>query len=68
MYSDYFHITDWLPTLLEGAGGNPENLPDDIDGMSQWGEMTSHSGVVTGPRDEVLIQLYSHDGNSAIIV
>ncbi|XP_012174370.1 arylsulfatase J [Bombus terrestris] len=29
-----FHISDWLPTLITAAGGNPSNLS--IDGMDLW--------------------------------
>ena len=31
------HITDWLPTLLHAAGGDPEPLvKSGIDGIDQW--------------------------------
>ncbi|XP_043197040.1 arylsulfatase B-like [Amphibalanus amphitrite] len=33
------HITDWLPTLLEAAGGAPDRLPA-LDGVSQWPVLT----------------------------
>nr|XP_018918144.1 PREDICTED: arylsulfatase B-like [Bemisia tabaci] len=30
------HITDWLPTLISAAEGDPTQLPKDLDGIDQW--------------------------------
>ena len=48
-----FHISDWLPTLYEAAGGNPDGLiPQNVTGLSQWKSLQQGSG--TGPRVEVV--------------
>lgn len=52
--SQLFHVTDWLPTLYEAAGGDVSNLVD-IDGVSQWESLVS--GNSTGPRTEALINI-----------
>ncbi|CAK9822218.1 Arylsulfatase B [Anthophora retusa] len=36
-----FHITDWLPTFYTAAGGNLEDLEENLDGVDQWATITS---------------------------
>mmetsp|Transcript_29208 Transcript_29208/g.50472 ORF Transcript_29208/g.50472 Transcript_29208/m.50472 type:complete len:549 (+) Transcript_29208:104-1750(+) len=60
-YDDLFHISDWFPTLLEGAlGFETGDIPGvsssggNLDGYNQWGPLTTAGAVGTGPRHEVL--------------
>lgn len=43
------HISDWLPTLLTAAGGDPSNLT--IDGMDMWHALSEDT---ESPRKMVL--------------
>ena len=39
------HVTDWLPTLVSAAGGQPGSLlDDDVDGVDQWNMLVTGSG------------------------
>ncbi|KAG0417061.1 hypothetical protein HPB47_005923 [Ixodes persulcatus] len=62
-YSNLFHITDWLPTLYQLAGGDPSDLGD-IDGISQLEALRRGTEV---PRKELLINIDPVDNLSAII-
>ncbi|KAM7282183.1 arylsulfatase B [Ixodes scapularis] len=62
-YSNLFHITDWLPTLYQLAGGDPSDLGD-IDGISQLKALRRGSEA---PRKELLINIDPVDNVSAII-
>uniref|UniRef100_A0A1B6E1L1 Sulfatase N-terminal domain-containing protein n=1 Tax=Clastoptera arizonana TaxID=38151 RepID=A0A1B6E1L1_9HEMI len=54
-FSYLFHVTDWLPTLYEAAGGNTLDLGK-IDGISQW--ETLRSGIsVTPQRTTILLDI-----------
>lgn len=66
IYNNYFHFTDWLPTLYEMAGGNPSDLGD-IDGVSHAGSLNDAVGVSRGPRNEMLLNIDPVDNHSAII-
>ncbi|XP_032663859.1 arylsulfatase B isoform X1 [Odontomachus brunneus] len=57
------HITDWLPTLITAAGGNPSNLS--IDGMDLWNALSDDTD---SPRDSVLHNIDDIYGVSAITV
>ncbi|KAK3917281.1 Arylsulfatase B [Frankliniella fusca] len=48
------HATDWLPTFYEAAGGNVSDLGP-LDGLSQWGSLTSAGSLA--PRSEVLVNI-----------
>jgi len=58
------HITDWLPTLLTAAGGNPSNLTS-IDGMDLWNALSDDT---ESPRTSVLHNIDDIYGVSAITV
>lgn len=58
------HITDWLPTLLTAAGGNPSNLTS-IDGMDLWDALSEDT---ESPRTSVLHNIDDIYGVSAITV
>ncbi|XP_053683829.1 arylsulfatase B isoform X2 [Sabethes cyaneus] len=59
------HISDWLPTLLEAAGYDMENLPSDLDGLSVWEQL--HNGNDTDRR-EVLHNIDDIWGSAALSV
>lgn len=62
-YSNIFHISDWLPTLYQLAGGDPSDLGD-IDGISQLEALRDGTEA---PRKEVLINIDPIDNVTAII-
>ncbi|XP_075245617.1 arylsulfatase J-like isoform X2 [Convolutriloba macropyga] len=62
---DLMHVTDWLPTLYEAAGGDVGKLGD-IDGYSMMDFLTGKSK--TSPRSEVLINLNPLFNSKAIKV
>lgn len=57
------HITDWLPTLITAAGGDPSNLT--VDGMDMW---NAFSNDTESPRTSVLHNIDDIYGVSAITV
>lgn len=57
------HITDWLPTLITAAGGDPSNLT--IDGMDLWNALSEDT---ESPRSNVLHNIDDIYGVSAITV
>jgi hypothetical protein len=41
-----FHLSDWLPTLLEMSGHDPVDLlPSDIDGIGQFNYLKNDDGL-----------------------
>ncbi|CAN7937132.1 unnamed protein product [Ixodes hexagonus] len=62
-YNNIFHISDWLPTLYQLAGGDPSDLGD-IDGVSQLKALRHRTEA---PRKEVLVNIDPIDNISAII-
>ncbi|XP_025200510.1 arylsulfatase B-like [Melanaphis sacchari] len=56
------HISDWLPTLYEAAGGNTEDLGA-IDGISMWESFLSNKN---SPRKLVLHNIDDVTGYAAI--
>lgn len=63
MSRQLLHITDWLPTLITAAGGNPSNLS--IDGMDLWNALSEDT---ESPRDSVLHNIDDTYGVSAITI
>ncbi|KMY93299.1 arylsulfatase B [Drosophila simulans] len=61
------HIVDWLPTLLEAAGGQPAlaNLSKQIDGQSIWRALVQDKA---SPRLNVLHNIDDIWGSAAISV
>lgn len=55
------HISDWLPTLLTAAGGDPSNLS--IDGMDMWNALSEDT---ESPRKMVLHNIDDIFGLSGI--
>ncbi|XP_054721655.1 arylsulfatase B-like isoform X2 [Uloborus diversus] len=48
------HITDWLPTFYQAAGGDLKDLGE-IDGLNMWPVMMSEK--MDSPREEVLLNI-----------
>lgn len=59
------HIQDWLPTIIEAIGEDQSELPEDIDGISQWKAIL---GEVETIRTELLHNIDDKYNNSAIRV
>ncbi|XP_075535413.1 arylsulfatase B-like isoform X2 [Dermacentor variabilis] len=64
VYERFFHVTDWLPTLYEMAGGSVGELGD-VDGVSHLHSFRYPESQV--PRNELLINIDPISNNSAII-
>ena len=70
-YSNLFHVTDWLPTLMQmatkgewtGSVMGPENV---IDGVSHWDHLMGSSSSEVRPRDSALTYV-DGDGRISII-
>jgi hypothetical protein len=58
-----FHVTDWLPTLYEAAGGNLADL--DTDGHSHW--QSFQAGLSYGPRKEIPNNIDTNSNQYAMI-
>ncbi|CAN7942051.1 unnamed protein product, partial [Ixodes hexagonus] len=63
-YDNLFHISDWLPTLYQLAGGLPADMAGDIDGFSHFDSLTRGT---ERPRSELLINIDPVENYSAII-
>jgi len=60
------HITDWLPTFYELAGGLKRDLPTDLDGISQVQTLFSTKGTPSSSvREEVF---YWNNQNKGLIM
>ena len=60
------HVTDWLPTLVSAAGGDPATLLGrNIDGVDQWAAL--RAGHQQGPRTQMLYNIdpLANGGNAA---
>ncbi|XP_077545112.1 arylsulfatase B-like [Haemaphysalis longicornis] len=62
-YEHLFHVSDWLPTLYQMAGGVPADLGD-IDGVSHAEALLTTSSP---PRMEFVVNIDPIDNYSAII-
>ncbi|XP_017882995.2 uncharacterized protein LOC108626689 [Ceratina calcarata] len=60
------HITDWLPTLYSAAGGNLNDLREDLDGVEQWSTITSEKGK--DKRKSVLLNIDEVSNTSAALM
>ncbi|XP_059622698.1 arylsulfatase B [Phlebotomus argentipes] len=59
------HITDWLPTLYAAAGGNTDDLGEDLDGVSLWEELREDTKSV---RSHILHNIDDIWGSAALTV
>ncbi|XP_049517571.1 arylsulfatase B-like isoform X2 [Dermacentor silvarum] len=64
VYERFFHVTDWLPTLYEMAGGSAGDLGD-VDGVSHLHSFRYPASQA--PRNELLVNINPILNNSAII-
>lgn len=63
--NELMHITDWLPTFYSAAGGNLENLEENMDGVDQWDTIVSGK---ESKRESVLLNIDEvEDVSSALI-
>lgn len=63
-YDGLFHVTDWVPTLVEGLLGQGPGFayPGAIDGVDQWAHLVGEAGAGAGPaRSELVVNLDSYD-------
>ncbi|XP_045133801.1 arylsulfatase B-like isoform X2 [Portunus trituberculatus] len=58
------HITDWLPTFISAAGGDPSSL-ESIDGQDLWEILTQN---LPSPRTEFLVNIDPRLNSAAIRV
>lgn len=59
------HVTDWLPTLVDAAGGDPTNLSH-LDGVSQLKTLVKNQ---KSARSEILLNIgYENPSEAALIV
>ncbi|XP_055333762.1 arylsulfatase B-like [Paramacrobiotus metropolitanus] len=66
--SQLFHVTDWLPTMYEAAGGDVNQLgdkPGDLSGISQWNSL--YNGLNYGPRTELVNNIDGTNNQYAMI-
>lgn len=58
------HITDWLPTFYSAAGGNLEDLEENLDGLDQWSTLVSGKKNV---REVALLNIDEMENTSAAL-
>ncbi|XP_076749580.1 arylsulfatase I [Xylocopa sonorina] len=63
--NELIHIADWVPTLYSAAGGNLEDLDENLDGVNQWATIVS--GKVT-LRKSVLLNIEEVRNTSAALM
>lgn len=61
--TQFFHITDWLPTLYSAAGGNSNDL-NQLDGIDQWSTIKTQE---TSKRKSVVINIEDVDYSAALM-
>ncbi|XP_065211898.1 arylsulfatase B-like [Planococcus citri] len=61
--TNLMHVSDWLPTLYAAAGGNPLDLPNNLDGVNHWFTLTLN--LPSRPRSTVLINIDERNRNAA---
>ena len=61
-YEGLVHVTDWVPTLIGGALGAPEALPDDLYGQDLWESLRGNSEK---KREDILLLATAGTGDDA---
>ncbi|CAH1403407.1 unnamed protein product [Nezara viridula] len=59
----YFHISDWLPTLYTAAGGDVNEL-ESKDGINQWDSLVTSTH---GARDTIIVNIDEETRTEAVI-
>ncbi|XP_043603909.1 arylsulfatase B-like [Bombus pyrosoma] len=59
------HVTDWLPTFYSAAGGNLEDLEENLDGVDQWATIVSEKKT---RRKNVLLNIDEKQGLSGALM
>ena len=61
-YEGLVYVTDWVPTLIGGALGAPEALPDDLYGQDLWESLRGNSDK---KREDILLMATAGTGDDA---
>jgi len=64
VFDHMFHVTDWLPTILAGAGINV-TFDSQIDGINQWNTLMDTTN--TNFRTELLVNIDPVNNSRAVI-
>jgi len=67
-YEHLTHVTDWLPTIMEGIIGRGDVLSDNIDGVNHWDWMKGVGDDSSPPRNDIVYNIDTVTGISAIRV
>lgn len=67
-YDHLTHVTDWLPTIMDGIIGRGDVLSDDIDGVNHWDWMKGDADDSEPPRNSIVYNIDTVTGISAIRV
>ena len=61
-YEGLVYVTDWVPTLIGGALGAPEALPDNLYGQDLWESLRGNSAK---KREDILLMATAGTGDDA---
>ena len=61
-YAGLVYVTDWVPTIIGGALGAPEALPDDLYGQDLWESLRGNSAKA---REDILLMASYGTGDEA---
>ena len=61
-YEGLVYVTDWVPTLIGGALGAPEALPDNLYGQDLWESLRGNSDK---KREDILLMATAGTGDDA---
>ena len=63
-YDYIFHVSDWLPTLLDIASASTKTIPTNLDGVSHYNSILGSQD--SSPREYMLINYYYQPRNPDI--
>lgn len=64
VFTQLFHIADWLPTLYSAAGGDTNDL-EQLDGIDQW---TAIRSAKNGRRTSLLVNIEEESNSEAAVM